>query len=556
MIQSRLTRSTASVDNAQREYDDAVNELNNCEFYEAVYYVSQAPLSCCSSRRIQVRNRLYRARLTSNLKAGKVAGKGLVLGTMKAGLSAAKDSLRACHGVVDDVGYRAARGSIDTCQRAVDDARRAGDQAVERANSQLNSTTADWDVKTKDAQDALSKAKTSSQELATTQKAKDDLDRKVNELDANIAKAADDLTNIVHEAVSGALKAANDTLQVAKGATVFIHAAKDLLDGVEALNDKILDLAAWINDHLTSLLNIKQIEVTGNLTGICRRNEPLHLEFVGFVAGSYVDWNFDMRLGEGIDFIKSLYNKILQDVQGGVINVEHRPGWTPPVTRQDKITSALNKATPLLDQFFVELSAADTGANFVKRKYLSRSQAKISTFKSINTDFSDKELLNLETFDDSQAADKVDFERLVNSLLPAPDMSYADRSRTLSLIDQLITLVGPDAPSQTTDSNGMVIEIRGGGPRPNPYGVDRLDTSHYDDWETARDRVFTYMNPGNGFTEPASELTVDNFATLDTWLDSYDGVHATNIDSIQKVIETLPVVKKPINIDWRKHGQE
>ena len=229
------------VNNARREYDDA------CRAYDKAGFFS---------------------------KAGKLKDKGIAfakLEGLQAGLKIANGVLDLARNVVNGPGYSAAKASVSFYEGRLNDARRIADGAIGVAGSTLETTRNVQNGLVSGAEGALNTVKTASKELQNTKITQKILD----DFQAASQRVLSGLQEAVNVLAQCAEKVAFDTadmgLKVARANVKDIDIAKAAVNVAKEGTEAVLDVGNWIVQHAFNILNIRLLELKGDLRGFARR---------------------------------------------------------------------------------------------------------------------------------------------------------------------------------------------------------------------------------------------------------------------------------------------
>ena len=132
------------------------------------------------------------------------------------------------------------------------------------------------------------------------------------------------LQEAVNAAVSGieavAFQSASWALQIAQANTRDIALAQNALDLAEQGTDAVLDAGNWIVGHGANILNITQVDVSGDLRGLTQ-GFALHAHVVGTFAEQPVDVKVDFVPGSGDQVAKQLFDMLMGDLKNGALKI-------------------------------------------------------------------------------------------------------------------------------------------------------------------------------------------------------------------------------------------
>ncbi|KAI4193575.1 MAG: hypothetical protein LQ350_008251 [Teloschistes chrysophthalmus] len=290
--QGRVNSCQSDVNNAQREYDDASSAYDHCKWYE---------------------------------KATKLAAKGAAytkLQGMKAGLAVANGVLDAAKAVVQGPGYSGAKAAIAFYEQDLAVARRAAEGALSAANSTLQATINAQNSLVADAERALNTVQTAGKELQDTGIAQ----RALAEYQAVEAKILSGLQSAVDGLAQCAEKIAFDSadaaLKVARANVKDVDIAKAAVEFARTGTDAVLDAGNWVVQHAFNILNIRIIEITGDLRGLCKEGTKLQARIVGTFAEQAVELNMEFLPAKGEEMCKEVFRRLIEDVKGGVLKIK------------------------------------------------------------------------------------------------------------------------------------------------------------------------------------------------------------------------------------------
>ncbi|KAL8872337.1 MAG: hypothetical protein Q9174_002021 [Haloplaca sp. 1 TL-2023] len=290
--QNKVNACQSDVNNAQRDYDNDCRAYDHCKWYE---------------------------------KGPKLAAKGASftkLEAMKAGLAVATKVLDAAKAVVQGPGYSGARAAVAFYEKDLEIARGAANGAMSAANSTLQTTINVQNAAVSDAEKLLDNVQTAGKELQARNLAQ----KALAEYQAAETKVLNGLQSAVNALAQCAEKvafdAANAALQIARANVKDVDIAKAAVEFAKTGVDAVLDVGSWVVQHAFNILNIRMIEVTGDLRGLCKQGTQLKARVVGTFAEQNVDFTLDFTPAKGEQMAKDVFQKLMNDVKAGVLKIK------------------------------------------------------------------------------------------------------------------------------------------------------------------------------------------------------------------------------------------
>ncbi|KAH6617614.1 hypothetical protein F5144DRAFT_633818 [Chaetomium tenue] len=254
-------------------------------------------------------------------KAAEVAAAGVRLAGVQASLSSAQAVLTAAKAVIQTPGYLAAQAAIDTYQHAVDSARTAADASIAAANDTLQATITTQDAlvtaATQVLQHALSPEAGAAAEAArATYKAYIDSERPI----VDALKAA---VEAVGKGVEhAAFEAAEEGLKVARANTGALDIARGALEVAKKSGEAVVGVAGWMASHAGGVLDLKRVEVEGDLAGAgAGADVELGATVVGSFVGQDVDFSVRFTPGKGEAMVGEVFERLIGMVEEGLIKI-------------------------------------------------------------------------------------------------------------------------------------------------------------------------------------------------------------------------------------------
>ena len=203
-------------------------------------------------------------------------------------------------------------------QQGVDAAKAAADGALKLANGTLQETINTQNALVAQAENALKFVQNASNELHLmdiANKALQDFQTVENKtlgvLQAGISALAKCAEKV-------AFDAANAGLAIARANTKDIDIAKAAVKAAGDSTDEVMKAGAWVVAHTANILNIRTIEVTGDLRGLCQQGTELKAHIEGTFAEKEVNFSIDFLPGKGEELVKAVFQKFLKDIKAGL----------------------------------------------------------------------------------------------------------------------------------------------------------------------------------------------------------------------------------------------
>jgi hypothetical protein len=245
------------------------------------------------------------------------------LASLQAGLATATGVLNAAKAIVKGPGYAAAQASIDAYTQGVNDAKRNAEASINLANMTLQSTITTQNALVTQAEAALKNVQTSSNELHTLQLAQATLSNFQDAEAKTIAGLQNAVNGLARSSEAITFNAANAGLAVAKTNTNDVAVARSALQYADTATEAVLDVGQWVTNHEGNILNIRSVDVTGDLRGLCAQGSVLKAHIVGTFAEQNVDFNCDFipKSGGGEEFVKRVFKILLDDMKEGLLKI-------------------------------------------------------------------------------------------------------------------------------------------------------------------------------------------------------------------------------------------
>lgn len=122
-------------------------------------------------------------------------------------------------------------------------------------------------------------------------------------------------------AEAAAFGAANASLQLAQANTKDINLAKSAVDFAGKGANGVLDAGNWVASHSLNILNIRSVDVSGDLRGLLQQGKELNAHVVGTFAEKNVDVSVNFSPGKGEEMAKNLFQQLMNDVDKGVMKI-------------------------------------------------------------------------------------------------------------------------------------------------------------------------------------------------------------------------------------------
>ena len=319
------------VNDAQNALNNAQRDLDNASFFDKIPKVSSrfaSPFlhpSPLKSRKKKKKEKKNEGRTKTNLpkqpQAFEVTAQSIRLGSVQAALSAAQDILSAAEAVVRSPGYLVAAASIDAYQQAVDTARTTANASIDAATATLQATQQAQDGLVAEASATLTLVQTSGVEKGVADAARAALDA------FSVAEAATlGALRVAVDAVgksteAAAFETANVALRTAVASTAAVDAARAAVRLATQAGEAVVSAAGWMATHAANLLEVKRVEVSGDLRAACASETQLAARLVGTFAGEHVDFSVGFTPGKGEDMVKTVFEWLIGEVKKGVLKI-------------------------------------------------------------------------------------------------------------------------------------------------------------------------------------------------------------------------------------------
>ncbi|KAJ0333957.1 hypothetical protein COL922a_010172 [Colletotrichum nupharicola] len=318
-IDEHLKKVNNAKDDMQRRFGDAVNKIQHAddEVKGCERRVAEAQRHVDEKRAI-----LDGAAWYNKIGPGlDVAGAEIELVSVKGALEIADGVLKLARDVVEDVGYKAAKVTIEEYENLLRGARTAADKSLGLVKSGLQETI--------DAQSKLvSAAEIAEREIRESgveKLAVDDAKRVLQEFQQAEASITSGLERVVNDVAKGVEAATLDlatiTLNFARANSQAVDTARNALSFAQTAVDTALDVSDWVVTRAINILNIREIEVTGDLGAVCERKSKLKARITGTFAEHEVDVSIDFTPGDGEELIKELFEELMDKVKSGIISI-------------------------------------------------------------------------------------------------------------------------------------------------------------------------------------------------------------------------------------------
>ncbi|KAJ0268030.1 hypothetical protein COL940_013789 [Colletotrichum noveboracense] len=318
-IDEHLKKVNNAKDDMQRRFGDAVNKIQHAddEVKGCERRVAEAQRHVDEKRAI-----LDGAAWYNKIGPGlDVAGAEIELISVKGALEIADGVLKLARDVVGDVGYKAAKVTIEEYENLLRGARTAADKSLGLVKSGLQETI--------DAQSKLvSAAEIAEREIRESgveKLAVDDAKRVLQEFQQAEASVISGLERVVNDVAKGVEAATLDlatiTLNFARANSQAVDTARNALSFAQTAVDTALDVSDWVITRAINILNIREIEVTGDLGAVCERKSKLKARITGTFAEHEVDVSIDFTPGDGEELIKELFKELMDKVKSGIDSI-------------------------------------------------------------------------------------------------------------------------------------------------------------------------------------------------------------------------------------------
>lgn len=280
------------VQDAQRDVNNAKHDLDHCHWCEKV------------------------------AKGAVVGAMGTKLETAKTGLKIATGLLQAAQAIVSGPGYSAANVSIKFYQDDLNAARSTADATLAGAKAGMQETTNVQNDFVNKATTVLNTVQNAGKELQDSNLAKkafQDFQKAENIVLNGLSTA---ITGLMNCGEKVAFDTATSSLNIANANTKDIDIAKSALKFADEGTDAVLDVGGWVVKHTLNILNIKSVEVTGDLRGLCKQGTELKAHIEGTFADNNIDFSVDFVPVQGEEMVKRVFAKLMGDVKAGVMSIK------------------------------------------------------------------------------------------------------------------------------------------------------------------------------------------------------------------------------------------
>ncbi|SCV54209.1 uncharacterized protein FFB14_13525 [Fusarium fujikuroi] len=237
-------------------------------------------------------------------------------------LEVVKGILHAAEWVVQSTGYVTAEATIGTAVFALDRVRDVKGVALDAAKLALDGVRETHNLAIEAASEAVSVAKTASEELHVFEAAKGALDAGESVAQGAINTAQDAVNALASCTEFLAFDVAEKGLQFARDNTSELNLARHAVEIGEKAVDIGLDMAKWAVDHAGKMFDIQLVEFEGSIQGLVGNGPPLRVKIAGVVFGDY--FVFELVWSPGFDlikFIKELFAKLWELIKDAAASI-------------------------------------------------------------------------------------------------------------------------------------------------------------------------------------------------------------------------------------------
>ena len=167
----------------------------------------------------------------------------------------------------------------------------------------------------------LNTVSTAGQELHDSNFAKKALDDFLKAEDKILDGLSTAITELANCTEKVAFDAADAGVKIARANTKDIDIAKSALKYADEGTEGIMDAGDWVVNHTFNILNIKSIEATGDLRGLCQQGTSLQAHIVGTFAEENVDFSVAFYPAQGEEMVKNVFAKLMKDMKDGILNI-------------------------------------------------------------------------------------------------------------------------------------------------------------------------------------------------------------------------------------------
>ncbi|KAK7178411.1 hypothetical protein PSPO01_15541 [Paraphaeosphaeria sporulosa] len=295
---NKIQSAQDQVHSAQRAVDSAQNDLNNAE-NESVPWTE--PWKAAQ-------------------KTYDITQAGIRLAAAKAGLATANGLLEAAKAVVETPGYLAAQAAITTAQTSLSVAKQAADTNLSLANAALQQTQTTQAALVSAAQQAVT-ATSQGVEAAALNSAKLAL-QTYSDAEAKVIAGLNAAIQAVKTGLeAAALSSAQAALQEAQQNARDIDVARQALNAAQGAAGSVTQAADWITRHSTDILDVRKVEIEADLRGVVEKGIKLTANVSATFASKDVEFSIDLKIGDGDQFVKDIFNKFMGDIKSGAFTV-------------------------------------------------------------------------------------------------------------------------------------------------------------------------------------------------------------------------------------------
>ena len=118
-----------------------------------------------------------------------------------------------------------------------------------------------------------------------------------------------------------AFNAANTGLKIAQANTKDLDLARSVVHLADDAADAVLDASAWVTAHTFNTLNLKSVELSGDLRGLLKNSTEFKAHVVGTFAEQSIDFSVDFTPGQGEKLAEQVFQKLMADAKSGVLKI-------------------------------------------------------------------------------------------------------------------------------------------------------------------------------------------------------------------------------------------
>ena len=131
---------------------------------------------------------------------------------------------------------------------------------------------------------------------------------------------------LAQSAEAVAFGAATAGLNVARANIKDLDVARSAVKLAGEGADGVLDAGNWLVAHAVNVLNIKNVDIKGDLRGMALKGAQLSADVQGTFAEQPIHFSVDFLPGKGEEFAKRLFEKLMGDAKAGLLKIGPRTG--------------------------------------------------------------------------------------------------------------------------------------------------------------------------------------------------------------------------------------